>query len=55
MGLWRKKRGCYPAAITVFGLFILYQAYRYGFTHSLSLLPITALDLVACHSSPPLS
>lgn|GEM_PF-1072082 len=46
IGLWRKKRGYYPAAIAVFGLFILYQVYRYSFTHSLSLLLITALDAV---------
>lgn len=45
-GLWRKKRGYYPAAIVVFSLFILYQAYRYSFTQSLSLLLITVLDLV---------
>ena len=46
IGLWRKKREYYPAAIAVFGLFILYQVYRYSFTHSLSLLLITALDAV---------
>jgi len=46
MGLWQKKLGYYPAAIAVFGLFILYQVYRYSFTHSLSLLLITALDVV---------
>lgn len=46
IGLWREKLGYYPAAIAVFGLFILYQIYRYSFTHSLSLLLITALDVV---------
>lgn len=46
IGLWQKKRGYYPAAIAVFGLFILYQVYRYSFTHSLLLLLITALDVV---------
>ncbi len=45
IGLWQKKLGYYPAAIAVFGLFILYQIYRYSFTHSLSLLLITALDV----------
>ena len=44
IGLWQKKLG-YPAAIAVFGLFILYQLYRYSFTHSLLLLLITALDV----------
>lgn len=46
IGLWRKKLGYYPAAIAVFGLFILYWVYRYRFTHSLSLLLITALAVV---------
>lgn len=44
VGLWRRKLGYYPIAIAVFGLFIGYQLYRYSFTHSLSLLLITALD-----------
>lgn len=46
IGLWQKKLRYYPAAIVVFGLFILYQMYRYSFTHSLSLLLITVLDVV---------
>lgn len=46
IGLWRKKLGYYPTAIAVFGLFILYQVYRYSFKHSLLLLLITALDVV---------
>lgn len=46
VGLWRKKLGYYPAAIAVFSLFILYQVYRYSFTHSLSLLLITVLDII---------
>lgn len=45
IGLWQKKLGYYPAAMAVFGLFILYQLYRYSFTHSLLLLLITALDV----------
>jgi uncharacterized membrane protein len=45
IGLWQKKLGYYPAAIAVFGLFILYQLYRYSFAHSLLLLLITALDV----------
>lgn len=44
-GLWRMKLGYYPAAIVIFTMFILYQVYRYSFTHSLSLLLITALDV----------
>lgn len=46
IGLWQKKLGYYPAAIAVFSLFILYQAYRFSFTHSPSLLLITVLDVV---------
>ncbi|MEP6964049.1 MAG: DUF2127 domain-containing protein [Polaromonas sp.] len=44
IGLWRKKPSYYPAAMAVFGLFILYQVYRYSFTHSLALLFLTVLD-----------
>ena len=46
IGLWQKKLGYYPAAMAVFSFFILYQGYRYSFTHSLSLLFITVLDVV---------
>lgn len=44
IGLWRGKLAYYPAAIVVFGLFIVYQIYRYSFTQSPLLLLITALD-----------
>ncbi|CNL24010.1 DUF2127 domain-containing protein [Yersinia vastinensis] len=46
IGLWRKKLGYYPAAIVIFSLFIVYQLYRYTFTHSVLLILITLLDLV---------
>lgn len=46
IGLWRRKLAYYPAAIVLFSLFILYQGYRYSFTHSLPLLLISALDVV---------
>jgi uncharacterized membrane protein len=45
-GLLRRKLSFYPTAIIVFILFVLYQLYLYGFTHSVSLLLITALDVV---------
>jgi uncharacterized membrane protein len=45
IGLWQKKLGYYPAAITVFSVFILYQMYRYSFTHSALLLFLTVLDV----------
>ncbi len=46
IGLLRKKLWYYPTGIVVFGLFIIYQLYRFSFTHSLWLLVITLLDLV---------
>lgn len=46
VGLWRKRPAYYPTAITVFGLFIVYQLYRFQFTHSPLLLLITIMDLV---------
>ncbi len=44
IGLLRAKRSYYPVAIAVFGLFIVYQLYRFSATHSLWLLLITAVD-----------
>lgn len=46
VGLLRRRLWYYPVAIVVFGLFIVYQLYRYTFTHSIWLLVITAIDLV---------
>lgn len=45
-GLLRDKPWAYPTAIVVFALFIVYQLYRYTFTHSLFLLFLTVLDLI---------
>ncbi|MCW3663683.1 DUF2127 domain-containing protein [Burkholderia cenocepacia] len=46
IGLLRERLWYFPVSIIVFGLFIAYQIYRYTFTHSVSLLLITALDIV---------
>ena len=46
IGLWRGRLAYYPTAIGVFGLFIVYQVYRYSFTGSLLLLLITLVDVV---------
>ena len=46
IGLLRQKLWYYPAAITIFGLFIVYQVYRYALTHSPWLLLLTVVDLV---------
>jgi uncharacterized membrane protein len=45
-GLLRDKFWCYPLAIIVFVLFILYQLFRFSFTHSIWLLAITLLDVI---------
>ncbi len=44
-GLLRGKLWAYPSAIVVFALFIVYQLYRYAFTHSVFLIIFTVLDL----------
>ena len=46
LGLLREKLWYYPTAMVIFGLFIVYQLYRFSFTHSVFLLLITVLDLV---------
>jgi len=46
IGLLREKLWYYPTALVVFGLFIVYQLYRYTFTHSIWLLLITVIDIV---------
>lgn len=45
-GLLRERLGYYPVAIAIFGLFIVYQLYRFTLTHSLWLILITAVDVV---------
>ncbi len=46
IGLLRQKLWYYPVAISIFGLFIAYQLYRYGLTHSPWLILITAVDVL---------
>ena len=46
IGLLKNKLWSYPVSIVVFGIFIIYQIYRYYFTHSLWLLILTAFDLI---------
>ena len=45
-GLLREKLWYYPTALVIFGLFIVYQLYRFSFTHSMWLLLLTLLDLI---------
>jgi len=42
--LWRRRLWAYPTAITIFGLFAVYQMYRFNYTHSWFLIPLTLLD-----------
>jgi uncharacterized membrane protein len=46
LGLLSEKLWYYPTAMVIFGLFIVYQLYRFSFTHSVFLLFITVLDVV---------
>lgn len=46
VGLLRQRLWYYPVSLMVFAAFIVYQLYRYSFTHSIWLLFITAIDLV---------
>jgi len=45
IGLLRDRRWAYPAALAVFGAFILYQVYRFTLTHSIGLVALTVFDL----------
>jgi uncharacterized membrane protein len=44
-GLLREKLWAYPASFVVFGAFILYQLYRYSFTHDAALIVLSIFDL----------
>jgi uncharacterized membrane protein len=44
--LWKGKLWAYPVGIILFFIFILYQVYRYSFTHSVWLIVLTILDLI---------
>lgn len=43
--LFRKHLWAYPVAMIAFGLFVVYQIYRYAHTHSVWLLVLTTLDV----------
>ena len=44
VALWKRRLWAYPTAIVIFGLFAIYQMYRFTFTHSWLLIPLTLLD-----------
>ena len=45
IGLLRNKLWAYPFSLVVLGLFILYQLYRYSYTHGLGLIVLTLFDI----------
>lgn len=45
LALWREKIWAFPLAMVVFVLFIVYQLYRFSFTHSPWLMLLTIFDL----------
>jgi uncharacterized membrane protein len=45
-GLLRGKLWAYPTALTVLGLFLCYQVYRFSHTHSIGLASVSLLDLI---------
>lgn len=46
IGLLRRKLWSYPASLIVFGLFIVYQLYRYSYTHGVGLIVLSVFDIV---------
>lgn len=45
-GLLRGKLWSYPTSLVVLGLFIIYQLYRFSYTHGIGLLVLTVFDVV---------
>lgn len=45
VGLMRERLWYFPVSMVAFGLFIVYQLYRYTYTHSIWLLLLSVLDL----------
>jgi uncharacterized membrane protein len=46
ISLWKNRLWAYPAAIVFFAAFIVYQLYRYTYSHSLWLIILTVFDIV---------
>jgi uncharacterized membrane protein len=44
-GLLKERLWAYPASFVVFGAFILYQLYRYSYTHDAGLILLSIFDL----------
>jgi uncharacterized membrane protein len=45
IGLLRNKLWSYPASLIVLGLFIIYQLYRFSYTHGVGLIALTVFDI----------
>jgi uncharacterized membrane protein len=45
VGLLRGKVWSYPASLIVLGLFIVYQLYRFSYTHGAGLIVLTVFDV----------
>ena len=45
-GLLRGKLWAYPLSLVVLGLFIVYQLYRFSYTHSVGLFALTVFDAI---------
>jgi uncharacterized membrane protein len=46
IGLLRNKLWAYPVSLFTLGLFIVYQLYRFSYTHGLGLIVLTVFDVV---------
>lgn len=44
-GLLKGKLWSFPASLVVLGLFVVYQLYRFSYTHSVGLLALTIFDI----------
>ena len=45
VGLLKNKLWAYPASLIVLGLFIVYQLYRFSYTHGFGLIVLTVFDV----------
>ena len=46
VGLLRNKLWSYPASLAILGLFIIYQLYRFSYTHGMGLIVLTVFDVL---------
>ncbi len=46
LNLLRGVRWAYPAALTILPMFVVYQLYRYSYTHSIGLVFLSVFDVI---------